>query len=237
MKLLNVLKVLSLFIGFISQFVFADNIIVNGTRFIYAENDKEITIQLNNTANRPAVAQIWLDEGNSKALPETIKTPFQIMPPISKLSAGGGQTIRIKLIDKSQLSTDKETLYWLNLLDIPPITKSEKNADQNMLQLAIRSRFKFMYRPNKLGSRELAPENLQVSGGNGTLQIKNPTPFFITVTTVNTDSSTLNLEGFMLSPNETKTIKIRGVVSVGESLTINNINDYGAEVPAKIKVH
>ncbi|WP_369309753.1 molecular chaperone [Providencia rettgeri] len=233
---MKLLKRVILFLGFFSQFVLADNIIVNGTRFIYSENDKEITVQLNNTANRPAVAQIWLDEGDPKALPETIKTPFQIMPPISKLSAGGGQTIRIKLIDKAQLPTDKETLYWLNLLDIPPITKAEKNAEQNMLQLAIRSRFKFMYRPNKLGSRELAPEKLQILGGRGSLQIKNPTPFFITVTTVNTQSSTLNLEGFMLSPNETKTIKIRGTVSVGEYLTINNINDYGAEVPAKIKV-
>lgn len=233
---MKILRLLSIFLLSISHVAFADNIIVNGTRFIYTENDKEITVQLNNTANRPAVAQIWLDVGDPKALPETIKTPFQIMPPISKLSANGGQTIRIKLVDKSSLPTDKETLYWLNLLDIPPITKAEKDAEQNMLQLAIRSRFKFMYRPNKLGSRELAPEQLQVFTGNKNIQIKNPTPFFITITTINMEKKTLNREAFMLAPNESQTIQINGTVNSGDNLTINNINDYGAEVPAKIKV-
>ncbi|HGN1706747.1 TPA: molecular chaperone [Providencia rettgeri] len=233
MKILSVLNILLLFV---CHFSFANNIIVNGTRFIYSENDKEITVQLNNTATRPAVAQIWLDEGDPKALPETIKTPFQIMPPISKLSANGGQTIRIKLTDKKQLSTDKETLYWLNLLDIPPITKSEKNAEQNMLQLAIRSRFKFMYRPSKLGSRELAPDQLQIFSGKQNIQIKNPTPFFITITAINSDKKTLNMEAFMLAPGELQTIKVNSAVNSGDNLIVNNINDYGAEVPAKIKV-
>lgn len=233
MKILSVLNILLLFV---CHFSFANNIIVNGTRFIYSENDKEITVQLNNTATRPAVAQIWLDEGDPKALPETIKTPFQIMPPISKLSANGGQTIRIKLTDKTQLSTDKETLYWLNLLDIPPITKSEKNAEQNMLQLAIRSRFKFMYRPSKLGSRELAPDQLQIFSGKQNIQIKNPTPFFITITAINSDKKTLNMEAFMLAPGELQTIKVNSAVNSGDNLIVNNINDYGAEVPAKIKV-
>ncbi|MGG4609749.1 fimbrial biogenesis chaperone [Providencia sp. Me31A] len=233
MKLLSVLNILLLFV---CHFSFANNIIVNGTRFVYSENDKEITIQLNNTATRPAVAQIWLDEGNPKTLPEEIKTPFQIMPPISKLSANGGQTIRIKLVDKSQLPTDKEALYWLNLLDIPPITKSEKSAEENMLQLAIRSRFKFIYRPNKIGSRELAPDQLQVFSGKESIQIKNPTPFFITITAINAGNKTINTEAFMLAPGELKTIKVNSAVNSGDNLIVNNINDYGAEVPAKIKV-
>lgn len=233
MKILSTLNILLLFVCHSS---FANNIIVNGTRFVYSENDKEITVQLNNTATRPAVAQVWLDEGDPKALPETIKTPFQIMPPISKLSANGGQTIRVKLVDKTQLPTDKETLYWLNLLDIPPITKSEKNAEQNMLQLAIRSRFKFMYRPNKLGSRELAPEQLQIFSGEQSIQVKNPTPFFITVTAINLDKKTINIDSFMLAPGELQTIKVNRAVNPGDNLIVNNINDYGAEVPAEIKV-
>lgn len=232
MKLLKSLFICLLFLFRIS---FADNIIVNGTRFIYPESDKEITIQFNNTADRPAVAQVWLDEGDPDALPEMIKTPFQITPPISKLSANGGQTIRVKLINKSQLATNKETLYWLNLLDIPPITKTEKDAEQNMLQLAIRSRFKFMYRPNNLGNRDLAPEKIQIFSGDGSVNIKNPTPFFITITTVNSEQKTLNISPFMLSPNSSQQLKINGKISFGENIVINNINDYGAEVPAKIK--
>ncbi|WP_171992096.1 fimbria/pilus periplasmic chaperone, partial [Klebsiella pneumoniae] len=47
----------------------ANNIIVNGTRFIYPGNEKEITVQLSNTADRPALAQAWLDNGNADATP------------------------------------------------------------------------------------------------------------------------------------------------------------------------
>ncbi len=36
---------------------FANNIIVNGTRFIYPGNEKEITVQLNNTADRQEMRQ------------------------------------------------------------------------------------------------------------------------------------------------------------------------------------
>lgn len=42
----------------------ANNIIVNGTRFIYSEDSAEITIQMTNTGNHPSLAQVWLDEGN-----------------------------------------------------------------------------------------------------------------------------------------------------------------------------
>lgn len=233
MKILISLVISFLFFGVNS---FADNIIVNGTRFVYTETDKETTIQLNNKADRPAVAQVWLDTGDATALPETIKTPFQIMPPISKLSAGGGQTIRIKLMNKASLATDKETLFWLNLLDIPPMTKVEKNSDQNLLQLAIRSRFKFFYRPNGIGNRELAPEKLKVFAGQNEVKVQNPTPFFITITTLDVNGSVINKEALMLKPNETSLLKVNRKVNVGEWVTISNINDYGAEVPVKIKV-
>ncbi|MBB9228921.1 fimbria/pilus periplasmic chaperone, partial [Escherichia coli] len=61
--------------------------IVNGTRFIYPGNEKEITVQLSNTADRPALAQAWLDNGNADATPDTITTPFIITPPISRVDA------------------------------------------------------------------------------------------------------------------------------------------------------
>lgn len=74
----------------------ANNIIVNGTRFIYAEDSAEITIQMTNTGKSPSLAQIWLDEGDPEKLPEEITTPFIISPPIARIDAGNGQSLRIK---------------------------------------------------------------------------------------------------------------------------------------------
>lgn len=71
------MKRIALFFCFIFSFAaHANNIIVNGTRFIYPGNEKEITVQLSNTADRPALAQAWLDNGNADATPDTITTPL-----------------------------------------------------------------------------------------------------------------------------------------------------------------
>lgn len=157
------MKLSMFFIGLIISFeIFANNIIVNGTRFIYTENEKEITISMNNTADRPALAQVWLDNGDSKQTPEMIKTPFQITPPVSRLEEKGGQVLRIKLTDTNGIPKDKESLWWLNILDIPPAIKSSKTSVDNSLQLAIRSRFKFIYRPEGLGNPELVMEQIKI---------------------------------------------------------------------------
>ena len=106
------MKRIALFFCFIFSFAaHANNIIVNGTRFIYPGNEKEITVQLSNTADRPALAQAWLDNGNADATPDTITTPFIITPPISRVDAKSGQTLRIKLGSNAGLAKDKETLW------------------------------------------------------------------------------------------------------------------------------
>ncbi|PJI52023.1 molecular chaperone EcpD, partial [Methylobacterium radiotolerans] len=49
---------------------------------------------------------------------------------------------------------DKESVFWLNVLEIPPKDK----ANQNLLQMAFRSRIKLFYRPAGLkGKAEDAP--------------------------------------------------------------------------------
>ncbi|HHR6028276.1 TPA: fimbrial biogenesis chaperone [Providencia alcalifaciens] len=220
-----------------SMTAFANNIIVNGTRFIYPSDEKEITIQLNNTADRPAMAQAWLDNGDASETPDTIKTPFQLTPPISRIEAKGGQTIRIKLMDKSAIPQDRESLWWLNLLDIPPMVKNKAEENQNVLQLAIRSRFKFFYRPSGLGSRELAPEQLVVKAAGSRLNIDNPTPYFITITKISVDgSSALNDKTIFLDPKSQSIVELKKALTSGTKIIINNINDYGSDVAVKTTV-
>ncbi len=43
------------------------NIIVNGTRIIYAANNKENIVQLVNNGTDPALVQSWIDNGNRRA--------------------------------------------------------------------------------------------------------------------------------------------------------------------------
>lgn len=117
----------------------------------------------------------------------------------------------------NELSKTQETLFWLNILDIPPkpSAKDQNVVPENFLQLAIRSRIKFFYRPS--GIKEdaaLAPEKLQWSSNGTQLAIKNPTPFYITLTSIMQDQSgkrvDLLAEGLMLKPFSDGTVNLKG---------------------------
>ncbi|WP_392563916.1 molecular chaperone [Orbus wheelerorum] len=223
----------SLFFSFCS---FANNIIVNGTRFIYPSNEKEITVQMTNSADRPAIAQAWLDNGDPNESPDTIKTPFQITPPISRIEAKGGQVLRIKLMDKQAIPTDRESLWWLNILDIPSLSKKE-GKDQNVLQLAIRSRFKFIYRPVGLGNPETAIKQLSFEAKGNQLTIDNKSPFYVTVTKIALDDKTpLNTKTVMVAPFSAETLTVKKALKPGQLVTVNTFNDYGADVKSSIKI-
>ncbi|KAI5929298.1 Voltage-dependent T-type calcium channel subunit alpha-1H [Manis javanica] len=80
-----------------------------------------------------------------------------------RIEAGKSQTLRI-IYSGEALPADKESLFWLNVLDVPP--KAEMEGDSNNLQFAFRTRVKLMYRPSNLpGNAQEAPAQLQWSAG------------------------------------------------------------------------
>lgn len=209
---------------------FANNVIVNGTRFIYPGNDKEISIQYTNQSTTPAVMQTWLDIGDPDASPDDITTPFSITPPIAKIEGKSGQTLRIRVTNKASIPQDRESIWWLNTLEIPPTVKTAGQDDANVLQLAIRSRFKFFYRPVGLGEAVKAPEKLTLTSNGSNLNIENPTPFYITITKVNNaKNERINKETVMVSPKGSAVMKMSSPVRKGEPLNIITINDYGSD--------
>jgi P pilus assembly chaperone PapD len=81
-----------------------------------------------------------------------------------------------------------------------------ENEGQNVLQLAIRSRFKFIYRPAGLGNRDAAAEKLTLTANGSSLAISNPTPFYITVSRISRDGGkALNSKTVMLAPQSSQT--------------------------------
>lgn len=218
---------------------YADNIIVNGTRFIYPANAPEITIQMTNTGSAPSLAQIWLDEGDPDVPPEKISTPFIISPPIARVDAKNGQSIRIKKQELQTISiNDRESLWWLNILDVPAIDKNEYKKDAGMLNMAIRSRFKFIWRPEGLGNRADAENKLELRSARNKITVLNPSPFFITIVDIKTAlGSGLLEESEMVAPKSQMEFKVKENVSHGQNLVVQSINDYGGVVETKVITH
>ncbi|MDF3831046.1 MULTISPECIES: fimbrial biogenesis chaperone [unclassified Pseudocitrobacter] len=218
--------------------VLADSLLVNGTRFIYKGSDKELTVQLSNAAGRPSLAQVWLDNGDPEVTPDKISTPFIINPPVSRIDGHSGQVIRIKLAPGSNLPTNKESIWWINVLDIPGTSSADKAPEgAGLFKMAVRSRFKLIYRPTALAGRADAIEKLKLQPSGSTLTMTNPTPFYITVATISAgQGDPMNSAAVMIPPLSSETVTLNKALHSGEEITLEEINDYGALAKRKATV-
>lgn len=214
------------------------DVVIHGTRVVYPSDAREITVRVSNEGTSPALVQAWIDEGDARVTPDQSKSPFVITPPITRVEPGKGQSLRVSALPGvNALSQTQESLFWLNVLDVPP--KPKKGADNesdNFLQLAIRSRLKFFYRPAGLKGDSLsAPKQLQWSAQGNTLTIKNPTPYHVTITSIvqkplgaTTDKEEVLTDGMMLLPFSEQKINVKNPNIKG--MTFTTINDYGGRV-------
>lgn len=220
-------------------------IVLHGTRVVYPSNAREITLQLSNNGTAPSLVQAWIDDGNAKSTPDEANVPFIITPPISRVEATKGQTLRITALpNSSQLSQQQESIFWLNVLDIPPKPEGKTQQDlsipisNNFLQLAVRSRIKFFYRPIDLKENiEQLSEKVQWKINDQYLVVKNPTPFFLTITSILQGTvdhkADLLQQGLMVAPFSEDKIKLKNKNVADMSFVY--INDYGGRVEHPIK--
>ncbi|MDQ8952905.1 fimbria/pilus periplasmic chaperone [Acinetobacter rudis] len=215
-------------------------IIINGTRVIYPGNEKVVTVQVKNEGDTPAMMQSWIDDGDADITPDKIEVPFVLTPPVSRVDANTGQSIQISLVHH-QLPQDRESVFWLNILDIPAkpkLKEGDQVKDQSLLQIAIRSRIKLFYRPAQLAEKTVyAPNDLQWNKVGDEIEISNPTAYFVNISslkTVNTAHSSIELtpEGLMIAPFQQQRISLKDH-SV-KSLEMESINDYGGMNQHKI---
>ena len=83
----------------------------------------------------------------------------------------------------ANLPGDRESVFFLNVLDIPP--KPENIQNQNTVQLAIKSRIKMFYRPASLtGTLDNATGKLTLIASGKQFRIVNDSPFHITVANI-----------------------------------------------------
>lgn len=208
------------------------NIVITGTRVIYPSNQKSITVELVNKGNQPSLVQAWIDNGNEKADPKTLKLPFVITPPVSRVDPQKQQKLRVNYTGQA-LPQDRETLFFFNVLDIPPKpSKADLDKNPNYLQFSVRSRLKFFFRPANLPfpvQDSYEKVNWKLSGKQ--ISVNNPTPYFITYSSVkikqgNKVVATKNAD--MVAPFSSKSFALNGAVSGGQ-VEWSVINDYGGE--------
>ncbi|HCM9448781.1 TPA: fimbria/pilus periplasmic chaperone [Enterobacter bugandensis] len=215
-----------------SAFQSQASIVVSGTRVVYPGNEREITVKLSNTGKTPVLVQSWIDKGDVEARPEKIQVPFILTPPINRINPDKSQTLRLSYTGLPHLPEDKESVYWLNVLEIPPVTKA---AAPNRIQVAFRTRIKLFYRPAALNDRARvaeAAEKINWTISNGELKAANNSPYFISLASVTLTQGgrKTSVDGEMISPMSSRgfQFKERGLLRSGSTVSWEYVNDWGA---------
>lgn len=223
------------------------SVIIGGTRVVFDAKQREVTVKLTNEGDQPALVQAWLDDGDPKTRPDNANVPFALSPPLSRIDPAKGQTIRIVRVDNA-LPTDRESLFWLNVLEIPP-RPAKTGEEQNILQLAFRSRIKVFYRPEGLdGNAEDAASHvtwraMADSPGHSSIEVSNPTPYHVTLTkiTVHLGANKFDVpDAAMVKPNAKQRIETPGFIPSGSQTLVVEytfVNDYGASVDGKYEAN
>ncbi|EGM6027807.1 molecular chaperone [Escherichia coli] len=212
----------------ISAYPVSANVVITGTRVIYPAGQHNVNVQLTNVGISPSLIQAWIDNGDPKAAPETIKTPFVITPPIARIDGNKGQTLRLSYTGEP-LPADRESVFYLNVLDIPP---NPRDKNKNYLQIAIRSRIKIFFRPEKIKIKlSEAYENVKWSTRGNQLIVDNPTPYFITYSHLEivNDRSRYNLPHTgMVAPFSQMSFPLQKPIKAGTKVNWVVIDDNGA---------
>jgi len=220
------------------------SVVITGTRVIYPANAREVSVKLNNNGAVPALVQAWIDDGDPSVTSQQRPMPFTLTPPVFRLDPAKGQTLRL-VYTQEPLASDRESVYWLNVLEVPPKPKVVDGESQNRLQLAFRSRIKLFFRPAGLeGDANEAPAKLTWSlarsskdGKQIVLVAKNPTPYHVNVVQASVEVKGKTYEGAadMVPPRGQHEFVLEGLLELPQDqprVQFETVNDYGAHVPA-----
>jgi P pilus assembly chaperone PapD len=216
------------------------SVIIAGTRVIFPAKDGEVTVRLTNQSSTPALIEAWIDNGDAQSTPDKVHTPFLITPPLFRMEPNRDQSLRILFTHSDQpLPTDRESVFWLNVLEVPPKPTGAQFQGKNILQMAIRSRLKLFYRPADLaGDPQKAAGELSFKAGTTALVVHNPTAYYVTIGefTLNAGGTPHKFDGGMVAPGSDLSIAIpapQQAPRAGDAIQYNCITDFGSVVVLK----
>lgn len=176
------------------------------TRVIVHEGQRETSLALVNQNAYPVVVQTWIDNGDLAVTPDTASAPIMPLPPMFRLEPQQQRSVR--LVTTGQvLAQDRESLYWLNVYEIPPRPSEVLEEGATRLTITLRTQLKVIYRPRGLSNKaELAPSHLVVRVQGRRVQLRNPTPFFISLShaQIGEGERSIVMDAPMLAPFSTQ---------------------------------
>lgn len=205
---------------------------ISATRIIQTSDKQSTSVIVTNPSQRTYAAQAWV---NTEADDTTTAVALIASPPLFRLDPGNEQAVQINRLP-NELPQDRESLFFLNVQEIPQAVPEQQNA----LTIALRTRIKLFYRPAQLKDspqerlKDLA-WSIRMIQGKPHLVVKNPSPYHYTFGTlvINNGAGAEKLEAReMSSPMSEQAYPLRQTtLKSGLQVTYTTINDYGGVTP------
>lgn len=192
-KILLIKCIIYLFISSFSLYTIA-GVSLKQTRVIFKATDKSKSVVIYNNSPNLYLAQSQI---NLTLNNQQIDNSFIIIPPLVRVEPNLSSTMKILPKSLSHLPKDKESVFFIAIQLIPESkkTNSQETSEINT-EITVVTRFviKLFYRPESLlekSSSDFA-DKLSFSLVNNKLVIKNPSPYFMSL-------SQLKLNGVLYS--------------------------------------
>ncbi len=107
---------------------------VNTTRIVFDSDNSSTSVVIANPSPRPYAVQTWVNTAKDDT---DTAVPLATSPGLFRLDPGKEQMVQISRLP-NKLPKDRETLFYLNVQEIPEATP----GDVNVLNIALRTRLK-----------------------------------------------------------------------------------------------
>ncbi|WP_095149217.1 molecular chaperone [Pseudomonas sp. Irchel s3a18] len=219
----------ALFIAFIVYLPVAQAALtLSNTRVVFNGDKRNVSLTITNPSDRDFAVQSWV---NTAADDQTTAVPFIVSPALFRLNAKKEQQVQINGLPNT-LPRDRESLFYFNVQEIPQV----QSISDNQLNIALRTRIKFFYRPQELKDnptdrlKELS-WSIQQEDGQAHLRVNNPSPFHVSFIRIEvlSNGQTVALDNTaMLAPLSSQRFDLQGVrPDQGMQVTFTTITDYG----------
>jgi fimbrial chaperone protein len=201
------------------------SIVPDRTRVIFNEGEPSAVVTLANNSASPYLVQSWIEDPHG----QRIASPLMAVPPLQRIEPNERTVLRIARLPGGDLPADRESVFYLNVREIPPKTDA-----QNALQIALHTQMKLFWRPKGVqparGEDPTLPMTVRVDKAAHRLVFDNPTPYHVTIVGLKTgaNATPLSFDPVMVNPMSTAHAPFGDAAPA--SLFVTHVDDYGGQV-------
>lgn len=182
------------------------------------------TIVIDNSTEGPFLAQAWIEDATGKK----ITTPLAALPILQRINSGQTKQLKINVMgDTSHLQNDRETMFFLNVLGVPP----KDGSVGAQVNVVVQSKMKLFYRPAGLPSYKSNGwvEDVVIKKNGNSLTLENPTAYHVIVYGFSGKGGRTIERDVILKPFSSENIS----VNVPNDFSMMIVGDQGAGIEVK----